>query len=312
MIHHPPLFHSLLRPCILQILRAQGYHAARVSVVDALTDLAARYLLVLCETTAHHTAHNSTELTGLVPALVDVRLALEDCGALMGKDDPGDDTRGVDDFVDWVAGPRNREIKRVALDGDDENTDYLSSTSSLKPCSMRLTVLLDNFFSGIIIFFFSICSQKIVLKKKHSKTGEDSKYNGTVLGRGNVGDHHNYGGGDPAAGTNGTNGANGTIATTATADIVVEGGEYPSIALWREKRIEARQQAPPPTPPPGEEEDENEDDNEDEDMEDGDSNGNDNGDEDTQRRRNSRSPSSGLSSLGDRSIDEEMELEFGS
>ncbi len=132
MTHNPPFFHSLLRPCVLQILRAQGYHAARPSVVDALTDLSARYLSALCESTALHTAHNSTELTGLVPSLVDVRLALEDCGALTGADASGDDTRGVDEFVDWVAGPRNREIRRVALDGDDENTDYLSSKQRMQ------------------------------------------------------------------------------------------------------------------------------------------------------------------------------------
>ncbi|EFX03940.1 bromodomain associated protein [Grosmannia clavigera kw1407] len=221
----PPLFHSLLRPCVLQILRAQGYYAARTSVVDSLTDMAARYLTALCEATARNAAHNSTELTGLVPTIVDVRMALEDCGALAppsafeGPDWPGDDTRSADEFIDWVCGPRNREIKRVALDGDDENTDYLS-----------------------------------VLKKKHSKTGEDSKYSGTVLGRGN--EH---------------------------GDVVVEGGEFPSILSWQEKRIQERQR-PPATPAPGEEGAEGE-------------------------GGQGRSPSSGLSSVGDRSM-EDMELEF--
>ncbi|OAA68603.1 bromodomain associated protein [Niveomyces insectorum RCEF 264] len=238
MTHPVPLFHSLLRPCVLQILRAQGYHAARTSVVDALTDLAARYLTVLCETTARYTAHNSTTATGLVPSIVDVRMALEDCGAVAppspfeGPQWAGEDTRNIDEFIDWVCGPRNREIKRVALDGDDENTDYLSA-----------------------------------LKKKHSKTGEDSKYTSTVLGRGNVGTEHG-------------------------GDVVVEGGEYPSISSWQEKRIEERQQPAPPTPPPPP------------------SQATAAGETGDGRSRQSRSPSSGLSSLGDQSIDEEMELEF--
>ncbi|KAL1896624.1 hypothetical protein Sste5346_004659 [Sporothrix stenoceras] len=251
MTHQLPFFHSLLRPCVLQILRAQGYHAARPSVVDALTDLAARYMTLLCESTAHHTAHNSTELTGLVPSLIDVRLALEDCGALAGGQTiSNDDPRGVDEFVDWiVSGPRNREIRRIALDGDDdENTDYL-----------------------------------MMLKKKHSKTGEDSKYSSTVLGRGNVGEHH------VVVDPNG----NGT---TSGGDIIVEGGDCPSITAWREKRIEARQQPRPPTPIAEDDEDYDMDDDENERL---------------IRRRKSRSPSSGLSSLGDQSIDEEMELEFG-
>ncbi|ERS95535.1 hypothetical protein HMPREF1624_08051 [Sporothrix schenckii ATCC 58251] len=267
MTHQLPFFHSLLRPCVLQILRAQGYHAARPSVVDALTDLAARYLTLLCESTAHHTAHNSTELTGLVPSLVDVRLALEDCGALAGGQSvSNDDPRGVDEFADWfVSGPRHREIRRVALDGDDdENTDYL-----------------------------------MMLKKKHSKTGEDSKYSSTVLGRGNVGGGGGGGGGGEHHAAVDLNGDAAAAGPTAVGDgIVVEGGDCPSITAWREKRIEARQQPRPPTPVA--------DDDEDEEMDDGDD-----GDDAKHRRRTARSPSSGLSSLGDRSIDEEMELEFG-
>ncbi|CAK7267984.1 hypothetical protein SEPCBS57363_002868 [Sporothrix epigloea] len=238
-----PFFHSFLRPCILEILRAQGYHAARPSVVDALTDLAARYLTLLCETTARHTAHNSTEVSGLVPGVVDVRLALEDC-ALLSPGTGADDVRPIAEFVDWVAGARNREIRRIALDGDDDDgatTDFLAA-----------------------------------LKKKHSKTGEDSKYSSTVLGRGNMGAEH---GSD----------------LTGGADIVVEGGDCPSIASWREKRIASRQQSRrlSPVRDPEDEDDEMDDD-----------------EGYSRRRRGSRSPSSGLSSLGDRAIDEEMELEF--
>lgn len=37
-----------------------------------------------------------------------------------------EDTRGVDDFLAWVTGPKFKEIKRVALDGEEDITDYLS------------------------------------------------------------------------------------------------------------------------------------------------------------------------------------------
>lgn len=224
-MHHIPLFHALLRPCILQILRAQGYHAARPSVIDAFTDLTARYLLTVCETAAHHTAHNSSEFSGIVPSIADIRLALEDVGALAGRDSSSDDTRGVDEFVDWVTGPRNKEIKRVALDGEDE-TNYLE-----------------------------------MLKKKHSKSGEDSKYSSTVLGRG-----------------------------TEDGDILVEGGDCVSIASWQAKRTAARQM------PLVKEHDGNENENE-------------NDDDADMADRGSRSPSSGLSSIGENAIDDmEMEL----
>lgn len=134
----PTIFHTLLRPCVLQILRAQGYHATRTAVLDSLTDLAARYLYALCQATAHHTARNGGEDGGgETPSVVEVRMALEDLGAVLpapafeeerflGRED----TRGVDEFVAWAQGPRNREIKRVALDGDDENNDYLSGESA--------------------------------------------------------------------------------------------------------------------------------------------------------------------------------------
>ncbi|KAL2017564.1 hypothetical protein VTK56DRAFT_1998 [Thermocarpiscus australiensis] len=233
----PPLFHALLRPAVLQILRAAGYHAAKTSVLDSVTDLAARYFLHLCRLTALYAAHNnedgwspvdgdsssSSSSSSPVPAptIVDVRMALQRAGALLPErvqeeqDYLGtEDTRGVERFVAWATGPVNREIKRIALDGNDEAADYLDA-----------------------------------LKKKHSKNDDDSKYLGTLLGR-----------------------------SIEHGDVLVEGGEYPSISLWEERRrMEAQQ-----TPEPGQ-------------RGDGDGEG-------------SRPPSSGLSSLGDRSMADEMDV----
>jgi len=125
----PTLFHTLLRPCVLQILRAQGYHATRTTVVDALTDLATRYMYALCRSTAHHMAHNGSE-DG--PTVVDVRMALQDCGAFLPEEvfeeqewAGEEDASGVEEFIRWFQTARTKEITRVALDGDDENTDYL-------------------------------------------------------------------------------------------------------------------------------------------------------------------------------------------
>ncbi len=89
------------------------------------------------------------------------------------------------------------------------------------------------------------------MKKKHSKAEEDSKYNGTVLGKG-----------------------------TEHGEIAVEGGELSSIRSWQDHLSRHRQMSPLKLLPiPAEEE--------------------------------SRPPSSGLSSLGDRTIGsmaEEMNL----
>ena len=140
----PPFFHALLRPAILQILRATGYHSAKTSVLDSVTDLAARYLLHLCQLTAVYATHNSdvppqpiTEAGGVNPAIpapsiVDIRMALQRAGALLPERLPEEqeylgeeDTRGVENFIAWAMGSLNREITRIALDGNDEAGDYL-------------------------------------------------------------------------------------------------------------------------------------------------------------------------------------------
>lgn len=151
------LHHSLLRPCILQILRAAGYHSTRPSVLDTLTDLAARYIFLLAQTTARHASvnHNEPELS-LEISIQDIRMAMQDCGALIPEKVMEEqefygqeDTRGVDAFVAWAMGKVNSEIRRVALEGSDgAKEDYLT-----------------------------------VLKKKHSTTDAETRYIGTVLGK---------------------------------------------------------------------------------------------------------------------------------
>lgn len=131
------IFHALLRPAIIQILRATGFHSAKPVVIDSLTDLAARYLEILCQETARNAADralNEAYLGDVEPSIVDVRLALQVVGAFMPERDweeqdftEVEDTRGVDDFLAWAKGPRTEHIKRVALDGSEEGvTDYLS------------------------------------------------------------------------------------------------------------------------------------------------------------------------------------------
>jgi transcription initiation factor TFIID subunit 3 len=125
------LHHSLLRPCVLHILRAAGYHSTRPSVLDTLTDLAARYICLLAQSTVTHATISHTELEITVQ---DVRMAMQDCGALAPEKvleeqefDGEEDTRGVDDFLAWAMGAGNREIRRVALEGGDgAKEDYLT------------------------------------------------------------------------------------------------------------------------------------------------------------------------------------------
>jgi transcription initiation factor TFIID subunit 3 len=144
---------ALLRPAVLQILRATGFNYARPAVVDTVTDLAARYILLLASSTAQNAFNTHNDL---VPTVQDVRVALSQAGALWpqmstaeesvkepvevaGEVLPFEDLRGVRGFVDWAQGPVNRDIRRIAgfgaegemnveqiAAGTDERVDYLS------------------------------------------------------------------------------------------------------------------------------------------------------------------------------------------
>jgi transcription initiation factor TFIID subunit 3 len=128
----PSLFHALLRPSILQILRSTGYHSTRPAVLDSLTDLAARYLSLLCQSTADHAAHNQGDSADFT--IADIRMALQDAGAIMPERVPTEemwrgeeDLRGVEEFMAWFAGQRMKEMMEVGNgDGETDATDYLN------------------------------------------------------------------------------------------------------------------------------------------------------------------------------------------
>lgn len=114
----PYLHSSLLRPPIIHILRAAGFHSARPSVIETLADLASRYLLLLANTTASCASANNSLLE---PQLQDVRMAMEQCLVFrpqmtaMEEEWLGrEDMRGVDGFIGWARSDVNREIRRIA------------------------------------------------------------------------------------------------------------------------------------------------------------------------------------------------------
>lgn len=157
------LHNALLRPPIIQTLRAAGFHSTRPSVLDTLTDLTSRYIMFLANSTASHAAN--AHPIDPAPSLEDIYQALQDAGALQPQmreweeDWAGiEDLRGLEGFLSWFSGPVNREIRRIAglipSEGDMIGPDELEKEDYLT-----------------------------TLKKKHSKTGEESRYAGTVLGK---------------------------------------------------------------------------------------------------------------------------------
>ncbi|KAK8213323.1 hypothetical protein M8818_002622 [Zalaria obscura] len=187
---------SLLRAPVLHILRAAGFHSTRPSVLDTLVNITERYLLLLATTTAQHALLNHNDLS---PTLTDVRMALTDCGILVPVhggaeeewterlrrplDDYDDlphgairrdreirrreeeDTRDVRDFIRWIVGEQNREIRRIAGLVPEAGT----AGTAAAPGATAEGEGLEDYLA--------------LLKKKHSKTGEESRYQGTVLGK---------------------------------------------------------------------------------------------------------------------------------
>ena len=139
---------ALLRPCVLHILRAAGYHSTRPSVLDTLTGLAANYLTSLAQATVAHAAINQDDPElALEPMIQDVRQAMEDFGCFVPEPLPSEqekqgeeDTRGVEAFIAWAKGAENKEIMRIALEGvNGAKDDFLTGTlcsrvESYEPC----------------------------------------------------------------------------------------------------------------------------------------------------------------------------------
>lgn len=92
----------------------------------------------LARATAVHAALNQDDPElALEPLIQDVRMAMQDFGALVPEKelaeqdfDGEEDTRGVDAFIAWATGPENKQIRRIALEGvEGAQEDYLTGWS---------------------------------------------------------------------------------------------------------------------------------------------------------------------------------------
>lgn len=210
---------SLLRPSVIHILRAAGFHSTRPSVLDTLVNLTERHLLLLARTTAEHAllSHNS-----LIPGLTDVRLALGECGVLGPVDSAAEeewrerkrrgnalvegegggeervaslkrkrdarDVREVETFERWVLGGRNAEIRRVA--------GILPDVGALGVGVGGEAVVGEDWLT--------------VLRKKVGRGGEEERLRGTVLGEG----------------------GGGAVGGGEIGPVVIEGGPVGSLDEW--------------------------------------------------------------------------------
>lgn len=133
MTYPSDMFHCFLRPCVIQILRGTGFHAAKPSVVDYLTELASVYLWRLCQSAAENSTTHSAKP---IPSTIDILDALEEWRYVrhfensennrQDKDSSGNAIAIAEELAIWLSGTQHAEIYRVASDDEDTYTDYLS------------------------------------------------------------------------------------------------------------------------------------------------------------------------------------------
>lgn len=224
------LHRALLRPAIIHLLRGAGFHSTKPSVLDTLTNLAERHLLLLASTAAQHAmlSHNDP-----IPTVSDVRLALAAAGVLHPLTDPSEeawrermrkplaeiadvpqggrargaaqkrrrddeDTRDVREFTRWFDSAPHREARRVAgmLPENASGAAVAGGVGGTSGAALPAVGV-----GGGVVAAEDFLS---VLKKKHSRAGEESRLRGTVLS--NIPDEK---------------------------DIVIEGGPVQYIRDWR-------------------------------------------------------------------------------
>ncbi|KAI9651833.1 MAG: hypothetical protein M1831_007543 [Alyxoria varia] len=204
----------LLRPSIIHILRASGFHSTKPLVLDTVTELCARYLHLIAKETAS-ACHERTlsslnggldpEFGDLDPNISDVRVGLtnamffstshtaaeeawaEEMRRPLKQIPPGgrekerrrrdaQDTRDVTEFVEWATGPAAREMRRIAgTQPAPEDLDPLAVRLGTQP---RRGGEGDEDGKPVLKEDYLIA-----LKKKHSKTFDVEKWAGTAIGR---------------------------------------------------------------------------------------------------------------------------------
>lgn len=186
------LHHALLRPAIIQILRAQGFSGAKPSVVDTFTDIAARYITLLATSALTH-AHAHHDEPGL--DVTDVRMAMLECGMLQPSTTASQEAwreilrRPIHDIPD-----RNDLQDTVMATRDEEDTQDITAFARFFRSNafreiVRVAGLVPDEDAAATAVVVATEGEKrkpqnylALLKKKQSKTGEGSKFQGTLLG----------------------------------------------------------------------------------------------------------------------------------
>lgn len=184
------LLHALLKPAVIQMLRAAGFQGTRPAVADTLTEITSKYIMLLASQAMAFAHLNHGDA---IPDITDTRMALMNCallqpgqtaseemwkellrqpideipeGSVLRKKEAEkrdeEDTHEIKAFISWFDGPDYKEQMRIAgLAKENISAEVIAE-------GLELVKHVDYFTA---------------LKQKHSKTGEVSRFQGTVLGK---------------------------------------------------------------------------------------------------------------------------------
>lgn len=184
------LLHALLKPAVIQMLRAAGFQGTRPAVADTLTEITSKYIMLLASQAMAFAHLNHGDA---IPDITDTRMALMNCallqpgqtaseemwkellrqpideipeGSVLRKKEAEkrdeEDTHEIKAFISWFDGPVYKEQMRIA---------------GLAKESISAEVIAEGLELVKHVDYFT------ALKQKHSKTGEVSRFQGTVLGK---------------------------------------------------------------------------------------------------------------------------------
>ena len=210
------LHSSLLRPAVIHILRASGFHATKSSVVDTLTDVCARYLLLIASRTAacaydrtvtelrdvgeQPQASDLPRASQMIPTVADVRNGLTSAaffttGAAASEEAWMEVMRKP--LSQYPAGAREKERRRRDLEDTQDVREFVDwITGPIAKEMRRIAGVLPDEAPGATATLAHLMPRTLAadgpqhrddyletLKKKQGKSNDSSRYQGTTLGK---------------------------------------------------------------------------------------------------------------------------------
>jgi transcription initiation factor TFIID subunit 3 len=180
---------------MIHILRGAGFHSTKPSVLDTLTNIAERHLLLLASTAAQYAmlSHNDP-----LPTISDMRMAFSECGVIHSLTDPSEEAwkermrKPLTEIADVPQAGRQRQAAQKRKRDEEDTRDVREFTrwfdSAQHKEARRVAGMIPEASVGGVLPAVGVGGGVVqaedfltTLKKKHPKAGDESRLRGTVL-----------------------------------------------------------------------------------------------------------------------------------